>query len=365
MDRVSDIESKCKAVRSVILELGLSAIALTQRPNFSWITSGGCNHIGTASEIGAATIVVTKDRLLCITNSIEAKRIRDEELDGTGIVVESFNWWESPLPIWQQFDNVASDAPIPIAYSPLPTKIRDLRFTLTAFEMSRYRVLGEDVCDALERSCLDIERGSTELELAALIAKNLLVKGIRAPVLLVAADERASLYRHPLPSHSQRISNYCMAVCCGERQGLFVSCTRMFSFGAVSAELQQKHAAVCAVDAAMIAATVPGARFADIFAVAQRAYSTAGFADEWTQHHQGGLTGYMSRECKADPGCVVVVQCCQAFAWNPTITGTKSEDTILIREDGGCEVLSASSRWPQVPVCVGSQTIVRCGILQR
>jgi hypothetical protein len=39
----------------------------------------------------------------------------------------------------------------------------------------------------------------------------------------------------------------------------------------------------------------------------------------------------------------------QAFAWNPSIAGTKSEDTILVREEG-IEFLSLSSGWPMVDV---------------
>ena len=38
----------------------------------------------------------------------------------------------------------------------------------------------------------------------------------------------------------------------------------------------------------------------------------------------------------------------QAFAWNPSITGAKSEDTVLCTP-GGVEVLTAHSQeWPSV-----------------
>jgi antitoxin VapB len=36
-------------------------------------------------------------------------------------------------------------------------------------------------------------------------------------------------------------------------------------------------------------------------------------------------------------------------AWNPTITGVKSEDTVLVGEDGP-EVLTRTGAWPQVTV---------------
>jgi hypothetical protein len=34
-----------------------------------------------------------------------------------------------------------------------------------------------------------------------------------------------------------------------------------------------------------------------------------------------------------------------AFAWNPTIQGAKSEDTVLVTENG-FEVLTATGEWP-------------------
>ena len=117
------------------------------------------------------------------------------------------------------------------------------------------------------------------------------------------------------------------------------------------------------VDAAMIAATVPGATLGAIFAQAQAAYAAEGFADEWLQHHQGGSCGYLPREVKAAPGSTTVVLADQAFAWNPSIAGTKSEDTVLCRASG-CEVLGTSAVWPTITAHRGDFTIPRPAILE-
>ena len=73
---------------------------------------------------------------------------------------------------------------------------------------------------------------------------------------------------------------------------------------------------------------------ADAFADCQRFYAEAGFPDEWRLHHQGGLTGYGSRELIATPASDHVIEPGQAFAWNPSVTGAKAEETFVLTEAG-------------------------------
>jgi antitoxin VapB len=94
-----------------------------------------------------------------------------------------------------------------------------------------------------------------------------------------------------------------------------------------------------------------------------RAYAETGFPDEWHLHHQGGPAGYEAREYIATPDSADVVSVGQAYAWNPSITGTKSEDTILVGEAGN-EVLTAIENWPTLPVTVDGQEIARPAILE-
>jgi hypothetical protein len=50
--------------------------------------------------------------------------------------------------------------------------------------------------------------------------------------------------------------------------------------------------------------------------------------------HQGGVTAYENREVQARLDSTHQIAVGQAFAWNPSITGTKSEDTMLLTEHG-------------------------------
>jgi len=86
---------------------------------------------------------------------------------------------------------------------------------------------------------------------------------------------------------------------------------------------------------------------ADVFKDGVSAYARTGFADEWKLHHQGGPTGYATRYSRATFSSAGHVSAGQAYAWNPSITGTKSEDTILVLESGP-EVISGDPSWPMV-----------------
>ena len=102
----------------------------------------------------------------------------------------------------------------------------------------------------------------------------------------------------------------------------------------------------------------PGRRIADLFEGLKERYAQVGYPNEWQLHHQGGATGYATRDYRASSASDEVVQDHQAFAWNPTITGTKSEDTVLAGS-GETEILTVDSRWPNVEVEVNGAKVLR------
>jgi Xaa-Pro aminopeptidase len=230
-------------------------------------------------------------------------------------------------------------------------------------EIARYRGVCGDTVAAVESAARAAEPDWSEYDLAAAVAAELLRRRCLPWTILIAGADRAARFRHPLPTDG-KLGRYFMIVACGERGGLIANCSRLASFGKLPADLAGRHQAVVNVDAALIAATTPGATLGAIFAQAQAAYAAEGYPDEWRHHHQGGSCGYLPREVKAAPGEGTIVLADQAFAWNPSIAGTKSEDTILCRA-GGCEVLGSSADWPTVTGRWGKFALPRPAILER
>jgi antitoxin VapB len=246
----------------------------------------------------------------------------------------------------------------------LPAGFGKLRWSLTDMEVQRYRLCGQLTSSAIEAACRQIQIGDTEFEIAARLEFEVQRSGASNYVTLVATDRRVFEYRHPIPT-AKKLEKYAMLVVCAEYRGLIASCTRFVHFGAISEEIRQKQQAVCNVDAAVNLATKPGRTLGEIFADLQAAYAQNGFADEWKLHHQGGSTGYAGRDVMGTPGCAEVVLNNQAFAWNPSITGTKSEDTILVSEHGIELITQASAAWPKVTGRCGAGELARADILVR
>jgi antitoxin VapB len=155
-----------------------------------------------------------------------------------------------------------------------------------------------------------------------------------------------------------------MLVVGARREGLNVSATRLVHFGPIPDDLRARHQACARVDTAFLAATRPGTGIAGVFRAGQAAYAAEGWPDEWQRHHQGGPTGYAGRDLRATPTAPGTVQADQAFAWNPSIAGVKSEDTVLVTPSG-VEVLSRTPDLPEIAVQAGGASFVRAGFVER
>jgi len=344
---------------------GLHAVVLENLSSFAWYTAGGDNHVGIVTERGAAALVILGDAEFVVTTNIEAPRVMAEEVHGLGFeLVEVF--WHEPDGVPKAVKRLVgkrkavSDTGLGET-TKMAGELAELRFSLTDWEVERYRKLGKDTEEAVRTVCKDVRRGMTESAIAGMVAEGLYSRSIVPVVLLIAADDRIEKFRHPINT-DRKVSETVMVACCGRRWGLIVSCTRLVHFGNLPAELRRRHGAALKVDAALNLSTVVGEEIGSVLRAGIEAYREVGFPEEWKMHHQGGPTGYAPREFRALPDDKRKVLRNQAFAWNPSITGTKSEDTILVT-DGGIEFLSLSSDWPMLEIEYRGKIVKREDIL--
>jgi antitoxin VapB len=331
--------------------------------SLAWATGGASAYVNIASSTAEASLLITGKNQYLITNNIEATRLENEEgLASQGWDFHITPWYEKELSVQKLTKGLklGVDEDFPGALE-LSAEIAHLRANLNPEEDKRFRVLSQLCGQAMDEAARSVHPRQTEFEIASLLAREAEARGVQAIVNLIAVDDRIYNFRHPLPTN-KKLDRYVMLVLCGRRWGLVCSLTRLVYFGKLPDEIRHKAEAVAYVDAALIAATRPGRTLGQIFKVAQEAYAMVGYADEWKLHHQGGPAGFEPREYLATPGSKDPVIAGQVYAWNPSITGCKSEDSVLISEDG-FEVLSTIPGWPLVKAEVAGQIIDRPDIL--
>jgi Xaa-Pro aminopeptidase len=368
--RAAETARKVSRVADLARRENLAGIVLSAQHNFVWLTAGRSNRIDSARETGSASLLVTADgRRFVLANAIEAPRMAGETLDGLGFELVTYPWADERAHPALPFECAARaigtgpfgmDVGSPFG-RPVESHLSALRCQLDPDELPRYRRLGATCGRQLGAVARAARRGMSENEIARLVSAALGAHAVRTTVLLVGADERIDRYRHPVPT-AKAWEERLLIVVCAEREGQVVALSRLVSVTEDS-ELARRTRATAEVYAALIGASVPAATGAAIFAAATAAYAAAGFPGEEVRHHQGGAIGYRSREWIAHPASTDVVTPPQAFAWNPSITGTKIEDTCLVLEDGSIELITTTPDWPGLDVEVRGQHLRLANVL--
>lgn len=362
----TEFTEKISRMRTLLESHGAGALLLRRISSFAWATCGAESYVNLAASEGAASLLITPERHFLFTNNIEAPRLEKEgNLDGQG--------WEFVVSPWDDPNrwiashlhglNLLADVPFPGARD-VSGEIASLRCRLNTVEGQRFRELGRMCAQVMTAAAGRIEPGMREHQVAAWLDLEARTLGIQPIVNLVASDERAYAYRHPLPT-DKPLERYVMLVLCGRRQGLVCSLSRLVHWGKAPEELQRRLAATAQVNAALIAHSRPGRSLGEVLAQGVQAYAAAGYPDAWRQHHQGGITGYEPREKLATPESADVLFEGQALAWNPSIAGVKTEDTILVGSESN-EIITATPVWTRIDVQIDGVAvkIASAGIMQ-
>jgi antitoxin VapB len=319
---------------------------LRRTSSFAWATDGAASWVHVGDTEGVASVVVTRDDAWIVTDTIEAPRLEREE----GLGAAS---WRMHVRAWHEPETLPPGVEGPVGCdvehagcADVSADVRRLRSRLTPSDVERLRTCAHLCAEVMGAVMCAVRPGDSENEIAGRLSMECRRRGVLDVVNLVAADERIDAARHPLPT-GRRLERRAMAVLCGRRRGVIAALTRFVHFGGMGDELRRRFDAVARIDASMIAASRPGHGLAGVLGTAIDGYAHAGFAGEWRLHHQGGTIGYEPRETVATPDCAEALDEGMACAWNPSITGTKSEDTILVT-GGAPEVLTAIADWPSM-----------------
>ena len=351
----ADHQEKIDRVRAIAREAGVDGVLLAAHHNIAWVTGGRNNRVDASREIGTSRLLIAADgRLFVLANAIEMPRMLGEVLAGFDYTPIEYPWvndQDASFAVGKARDAIrpgatlGADWPLPDTKNVEASLMRS-RVRLTSADVAELRALGHDAGVALGEVARGLKPGDVELEIARRMMNAAQGFHARAIVALVGADERLRRFRHPCPTGTAW-RHVVMLALCAERHGLIVSLSRIVATEGAPFDLEERTQANAMVFGRVLQATRPGATAPQLYAALASAYTDAGYPGEELKHHQGGAIGYRAREWVAHPNSAEVVQDREAFAWNPTITGTKIEDTALVT-DGGIEIVTSTPGWPTI-----------------
>lgn len=362
-----EIIEKKRRIRGLMEQLNLDAILLKKQCNFSWLTGGHLNLVGIATEMGAAPLLLTPEKECVICNNIEAPRIeREEGIPDQGYELVTYKWFEDRerelIEGLAKKGRVGSDSPYP-GTKDISHHINQLRYSLTSWEVERYREVGLLASKAIEETVRTIEPGDKECEVIGRLAERLWANRVDFVTTFCAADERIANFRHPIATE-KRIENRAMLGVNARKWGLIVTLTRFVQFGKIPPQLMKQYEDNVYIECVFMAHTIPGKPVVEVLQKGIEAYKERGYPEEYQLHHQGGATGYLGRDYRVNFNTPDIVQENQAFCWNPSIAGTKSEDTMLATSNGPV-LLSKPVHFPVLEMEVEGYTFQRSGILEK
>lgn len=366
MNVTREFEVKLERVRNMLEEKSLFACYIKRQDNFAWLTCGGVNYVA-VGDMGNCGILITRQQLFAITNNIESRRMTEEEhLENLGFELLIGTWHDTGFEMETikklcgsqsiGFDHGCSEQNI-------SSTIASLRFSLTQEEVARYIAGGRLVSRIVEETAASVCPGDSELSVVAAMMGKARNEGMEILSAFCGSDHRIYQYRHAIAT-KKRIQERVQMGGNLRYKGLVICCTRYVNFTPVKEELKKQYQDNVWIDCTMINESKVGESYQTPFLAGKKAYEDLGYGDEFHKHHQGGPIGYVPRDYRIDFSHHGTIVPNQAFCWNPSITGTKSEDTVISTINGPVFV-TRPYLFPTITLTIGEQTYIRPAILEK
>lgn len=364
MKENKELNEKLGRVRRLMEEKGLKGIYVKRQDNFGWLSCGRVSYLG-PGEMGNCGLLVTMEGQYAVTNNIEAPRMAEEEqLEELGFSLRYGVWHDEGFEkkTVRELSGGAVGSDFTDAWGPMMAgDIQKLRFSLTEEEIGRYITGGQLVSRLVEEAGMTMRAGETELEVAGRLNDLARQCGVEPLSVFCTSDERIYKFRHAIPTE-KRIRERAQFGGNYRYKGLVLCCTRYVNFVPLTEGLKKQYQDNVEIDCTMIHNSRPGKTYRQVLEAGRDAYVRLGYGEEFEKHHQGGPIGYAPRDYRVGFSHEGVIPENQAFCWNPSITGTKSEDTVVVSSQGET-FLTKPFLYPTVSVEIEGCTYVRPDIL--
>jgi Xaa-Pro dipeptidase len=366
-DLLSEYNLKKDRLFEYMDKKNIGGLLLAKRSNYAWLMCGRTNRIVDTSESGGAILLLCRDRLYLVTTNIELERMKNEESnDFNFLKFIQYDWFEpqgleNKISEIIDLNKIRQDFPILPNIRLSDPDLEKVKYCLTDNEKERYCRLGNISSECVTKTCSEIKPGMTEFQVHGILSQHLLSEGIIPALILVGSDERLFNYRHPI-STCKKIDKYVMVVTSAMKWGLNAALSRIVHFGKPSNEIITARDIITYIDSEMILSSRSGVKYSDILKTEIKNFEKYKLKNEWKNHHQGGPIGYEGRYFCVSQDNDEFIANNHAIAWNPSMRGFKSEDTIIVEENNN-GIITQDNNWPMIKVETDSGTTSRPDIL--
>jgi len=340
----NEIEEKERRVRNLLSRLDCESLLLTRRENFSWFTCGKRAVVSYITEDSPVYLLITPTNKYAIGFNMDVPRTMQEEIYNQGfepVSLPTYDINSSPIGFAKTKVEAAQDlaigrltADIKLeGINEINSQITNAHTPFTAEEMERYREVGKEGMQILHELALWVEPGMTEREIVAKMWEEYVKKDFDCNCMFATADDRIKKFRHGVPTFKKMEKAILLAPAV-YKYGLNITLTRMVYFEEPPEDIRRRMDSVIALQASVVSWTKIGTRLSVILNGIMALFTELGYPEERDRHFHGGPQGYRVSypERNIDPSETVTSN--TAFGWYLCISGTKSEETLLVDNDG-------------------------------
>jgi hypothetical protein len=363
-DRRADVEAKHARVAALLKEAGCDGLLVLEPENFAWLTSGAAAR-GILDTGETPGLYFNADGRWVLSSNVDSQRLFDEEVDGLGFQLKEWPWhWGRAqlLADLCQGKRVALDLPLIDAPS-LAEPLRELRRSVSSYELACFRALGQTLSHALEATCRNLHVGDSEREVAGHLSHRLLHRGCQTLYVGVAADGRSRIYRQ-CGYTSTAIRSHAILTATARKYGLCATASRSVIFNNGELGFRKEHDVACKVAALYVASSWPEAVPREILNTSKRVYKLSGAEHEWLLAPQGHVTGRAAVELPLTTSTETLLQPNWALTWRGSCGAAVCCDTVLTTAEGPL-ILTPTESWPLKRIRVQGAEFLLPDLLQR
>lgn len=343
--RREDVEFKQMILARLLADAECDSVLLLEPMNFRWLTSGSLLR-GTFGPDEFPALFANSHQRWLLCSSTDTQRFFDEELDGLGFQVKEWPWSgsrEQHLIDICFRRKVACDRPFRDCKQ-IGTFLHQERCSLSRYEESQLRSLGEILVHALEATARNMSPGETEAEIAGHLSHRLLRHGAEPSAVQIAADDRVRSYRRPGVSQA-RVENRCLLQATASRAGLFATASRTVAFDSASPTAREEYDAAARLSAMWLATARIGDRPAVLLETQRLMFQNSVFEHEWRLAAPGWWTGRAPSETAFALSGTGKFADGHAVVFRTQIGGCAVADTYVLRPDGWVPMTTVQE-WP-------------------